>query len=211
MRYYFAFVGALLLAGRRPFAEREDDVLRRRDHHPNTQGALLLGMVPEGDGVGVADLLERAASGGVEVLYLLGPELLTRFPDQDLVRRALKGAGYVVLHDTHARPEHAEVHALFAVASVAESEGTFVNYAHRLQRIQRAFQPPGEAKSSLEVLGSLLERLGGGKRMASAREVFRAMAASVGGFDGLNLDRVGPLGVALRAPGASLAVAVASA
>jgi NADH-quinone oxidoreductase subunit G len=178
-------------------AEREDEVLRRQDHNPNTRGASALGVVPGEGGAGVAGILERAARGELKLLYLLGPELLTRWPDRELVKRALKGAAFVVLHDTHRRPEHDLVHALLPRAAFAESEGTFVNFDHRLQRLNRAFPPPGQARPAADVLASLIDALGHGPAPRGARAVLREIAGAVPAFAGTGFDRCGPLGMRL--------------
>jgi len=151
--------------------EREDEVLRRKDPNPNTQGARELDLLPGPGGGGVAAMLERAARGELSVLYLLGPELLTRWPDRAQVLRALQATPYVVLHDTHRRPEHEHVTMLLPKATFVESEGTFLNHARRLQRLQKAFAPPGLSRPLADSLADLLDLLGNGPAPRGARAV----------------------------------------
>jgi predicted molibdopterin-dependent oxidoreductase YjgC len=131
------------------------------------------------------------------VLYLLGPEVLLRWPDQQLVEAALAGAEFVVLHDTHLRPAHDRVDALLAVSTYAEMDGTFVNHAPRIQRLTRAFPPPGAARTGVEALAELIEALGGARLPREPRALFREIAGSVPAFAGLTYERIGPLGVPL--------------
>ena len=180
--------------------EREDQVLRRADHHPNSRGAELLGLVPDDEGDGVAAILERAAEGKVKFLYLLGPELLQSWPDQELVARALAGAAYVAVHTARREDLGAAADAIDAVlpaASFAELDGTFVNHARRLQRVRKAVAPPGEARSAAEVVAALESRVTGDPACGTAAGLFAELAAAVSAFDGLRWERLGPLGVSL--------------
>lgn len=179
-------------------SELEDEVLRRVDHNPNTRGAELLGLTPAEGGLDVARALAQAAAGEVDVLYLLGPELLTRWPDRGAVDRALRGARFVVLHDTHARDSHDQIDLLLPSAAFAETDGTFVNHDRRLQRLHRAFAPPGVARSRVEVLGEIRSALGQRDAARTPRAAFREMAGAVDALAGLTFERIGPLGVALR-------------
>jgi len=177
--------------------EREDALLRRADHHPNSRGAELLGIIPEEGGWDVRQSLDRAARGEVGVLFLLGPELFGSV-EPERVEAALKGAGSVVLMDTRERPEQAWVDLLLPVATFAEVEGTFLNHAGRLQRLTRAWPPPGGTRAAVEVLGDLRSQLSGEETPRSAAEVFAEMAESVAALDGRSFQGVGPLGVALE-------------
>ena len=179
-------------------AEREDQVLRRADHNPNTRGAELLDLKPGAGGKDVAGILAAAAAGKVDVLWVLGPELW-RWPDHDAVARAVKGAAFTVLHDTHEREEHALFDLVLPTAAVAECEGSFVNFAMRLQRFRRAVAPPGEARSLAEVLAAVEAGLRGESPLRTAREIFHQLSAEVEVLRGLTLESLPNLGVDLAA------------
>jgi len=177
--------------------EREDALLRRADRNPNTRGAELLGLVPGDGGDDVAAALERAARGEVDVLYLLGPELLTSWAEPAAVALAIEKAGFVILHDTHVRPEQCGIDVVMPAASFAETDGTFVNHARRLQRLHRAFAAPGAARGRVDVIGELRVALGDADAPRTPRDAFREMAAAVEVLDRLKFERIGPLGIAL--------------
>jgi NADH-quinone oxidoreductase subunit G len=58
------------------------------------------GGVPEERGLDTAAMLQAAADGRLQVLVLLGADPLADFPDRELARRAVAGAGFVVAVDT---------------------------------------------------------------------------------------------------------------
>jgi len=61
---------------------------------------------------------------------------------------------------THDQPVLEHVHAVLPAALWAEVEGTFTNFARRVQRIRRAVPAPGEASARWEMTLALLSRLG---------------------------------------------------
>jgi NADH-quinone oxidoreductase subunit G len=82
-------------------------------------------------------------------------------------------------------------------AAFAEKRGSMVNVTGRLQRLNRAVEPIGDAKDDWEILRDLILALQGAKPgdgPAAIEDVFKAMAASVPEFDGLSLSKIGDLG-----------------
>jgi len=70
-----------------------------------------------------------------------------------------------------------------------------VNCKGRLQRLNRATRPPGNARDDWEILRDLLQAIGGGDSLHSIEEVFRRMSETVPQFAGLSLSKIGDLGV----------------
>jgi NADH-quinone oxidoreductase subunit G len=89
-------------------------------------------------------------------------------------------------------------HFVLPGASFAEKRGSMINGAGRLQRLNRAIAPPGQAMDDWQILLKLKEALGGGNGLHTIEEVFKAMAAKVPAFAGLTLSRIGDLGVELK-------------
>jgi NADH-quinone oxidoreductase subunit G len=168
---------------------REDQVLQRADKNPNTQGCLDLGLGRSG----VAEALAACRSGRVKVLVLQGPELL-RLPE---AVDAVAAVPFVVVMATHESPELDRAHVVLPAAMWAEAEGTFTNYQRRVQRVRRAFPPPGTARSRWELAAGLLQRLGATFPATSARDAFALLAGSVPDYSGLDYRVLGSTGRAL--------------
>src|SRR5437764_14251935 len=77
----------------------------------------------------------------------------------------------------------------------AEKRGSLVNGKGRLQRLNRAARPPGNARDDWEILRDLLQAIGGGDSLHSIEDVFRRMSETVPQFAGLSLSKIGDLGV----------------
>jgi NADH-quinone oxidoreductase subunit G len=165
---------------------REDAILQRADKNPNTQGCLELGIGRSG----LAEILGACRAGKVQALLLQGPELL-RSPEAS---EAVSHVPFVAVFATHEGPELAKAHAVLPLALWAEVEGTFTNYAQRVQRLKKAIPPPGEARPAWQLAAALLERLGAPLKAASAREVFALLSPSVPAFRGLDYKTIGDSG-----------------
>jgi NADH dehydrogenase/NADH:ubiquinone oxidoreductase subunit G len=70
-----------------------------------------------------------------------------------------------------------------------------VNGKGRLQRLNRATRPPGNARDDWEILRDLLQGIGGGNSLQSIEDVFRRISETVPQFAGLSLSKIGDLGV----------------
>jgi NADH-quinone oxidoreductase subunit G len=77
----------------------------------------------------------------------------------------------------------------------AEKRGSMVNGKGRLQRLNRAVRPPGNARDDWEILRDLLQAVGGGDSILSIDDVFRQISETVPEFAGLSLNKIGDLGV----------------
>ena len=90
-------------------------------------------------------------------------------------------------------------------ASFAEKRGSMVNVTGRLQRLNRAILPPGEAAPDWEILAALLAEL---KPEAAQpkmiQEVFAMLATEVSEFNDLTLQKIGDHGLQVKETGVTI-------
>jgi NADH-quinone oxidoreductase subunit G len=166
-----------------------DDFLIKADKNPNTRGLQALGLL-NGE-ASVDSILKAAAEGSVKVLVVFAADLVTAL-GREVVERAL-GDVQVVVFDTDYSGITEYADCVLPIATVAETDGTFTNYAGRVQRVRQAFPPPGEAKPGWEALSRLHAKLGGAHYL-SAAEVFAELAKTVPAFAGLTYGNLGSHG-----------------
>jgi NADH-quinone oxidoreductase subunit G len=75
-----------------------------------------------------------------------------------------------------------------------------INIKGRIQRLNQAIQPPGQARDDWEVLRDLVQAVGGSNGVYSIEEVFKVMASETPALQGLTISRVGDLGLQLSLP-----------
>lgn len=163
-----------------------DALLLSADRNPNTAGAKLLG-------VATGKLPEIAAEANahkVKLLLALGEDALASGID-------LKRIGTVIAMNILPDQTTNSANVVLPAAGFAEKRGSMVNKNSRLQRLNNAINPPGEARDDWEILADLLKGICG-EQFATLEDVFKGIATSVPAFDGLTFSRIGDLGVQLK-------------
>ncbi|HVE91620.1 MAG TPA: molybdopterin dinucleotide binding domain-containing protein, partial [Actinomycetota bacterium] len=131
------------------------------------------GPVPEQPGEDTAAVLSRARSGGLDLLWLVGADVLGDVPDARLGAEALVGAGYVVVQDVQSSDLVEFADLLLPAAAFAERDGTLTDWEGRRQPIQAGVDPPGSARADYAILSECARRLGrpiGCRRLGDVQE-----------------------------------------
>jgi len=168
-----------------------DDILLSRIRNPNTIGARLILGLDDEPGAKLGALARGVNSGEIRALLCLG-ENPTKF---GIAAEQLANLTTFVAMDilSNAATERATV--VLPASGVAEKRGSMINGDGRLQRLNRAVRPPGNARDDWEILRDLLQALGGSNGLYSIDDVFRRMSAEFSEFSGLSLSKIGDLGV----------------
>jgi len=176
------------------FRNREDDLLRRSDKHPNTQGALDLHL--DGALGGLAGLAAAASEGLIRAVWVAFHPQLVGIDDAEILAnltRLLSAAEFSVVSTTHAFDWTAGATVLLPMAAWAEETGTYTNYAGRIQLTRRAVAPPGAARPLHELMSSMIGRQGEEIPREPA-QIFSLLAGDMPSLGGLDYDAIGPLG-----------------
>jgi NADH-quinone oxidoreductase subunit G len=127
--------------------------------------------VPAERGLDTRGILEAAAAGEVATLVLLGADL-DDFPDRDLARRGLAGAGTVIAVDLFLTETSAQADVVFPAAGFAECDGTTTNLEGRVSTVAQAVTPPGTARSDWMIAAELAFRLGHDLGLESVEDIW---------------------------------------
>ncbi len=114
-------------------------------------GGLDIDFLPGQGGLDVAGILEGAASGDIEVLYLLGAD------EFDVSRT---GDAFVIYQGSHGDSGARIADIVLPGAAYTEKNGTYVNTEGRVQLGERAVFPPGDAREDWTIIRALSEHLG---------------------------------------------------
>jgi predicted molibdopterin-dependent oxidoreductase YjgC len=110
-------------------------------HGPNTVGVKRAGLTPSEGGMNGAQVLEAAANGQIDLLFLAAANPFNGARDFETAQRALEATPFVVVQTLFLNEvtEYADV--VLPAASYLESDGTTTNFAGRVQNIKAAFRP----------------------------------------------------------------------
>ncbi len=116
--------------------------------------------LPDNRGLDAAGILQAAAAGRIETLFLLGADPLNDFGDRELAERALAGARTVIATDLFLTESVRQADVVLPAAGYAEVAGTTVNLEGRVTTLAQAVTPPGTAQSDWVIAAELARRLG---------------------------------------------------
>ena len=114
-------------------------------------GGIDIGFVPQNGGKNTQSIIEGAANGSVEVLYLLGA---------DEIDMSQLGNTFVIYQGHHGDAGAHRADVILPGATYTEKNATYVNLEGRVQHTRRAIFPPGEAQEDWVIVRDLAIALG---------------------------------------------------
>jgi NADH-quinone oxidoreductase subunit G len=177
------------------YQKRQDDLLRRWDKHPNTQGAIDLGLA--GSLNGLKGLRERAEKKEIRAMWIsFHPQMVGEDEPEiiDELRRLIATLEFSVVSTTHEFDWAQKATALLPMASWGEERGTYTNYAGRIQITNRAVMPVGAAQPLHVTMAEML-RLSGKAMPTDPSAIFESISREVPAYTGLDYDSIGLLGM----------------
>ncbi len=166
---------------------------------PNTMGALHLGMspgllpggqsldvskaqvawpnLPASKGMSGHDALVAASKQDLEVLFLLGPDVLSECPDRQLVERALERSSLVVAVDSIFGDLTDLVDVVLPLSAFGEYIGTFTNVEGRIGSVGQKLVPLGVAQKGWEIASAIATSLGYDLGFEKEEDIWREIVA----------------------------------
>jgi formate dehydrogenase alpha subunit len=158
-------VGALpnFLPGYQPVTEAEARAkfaaawqLESADWTPDRTALFDLGAVP---GLTVTEMIDRAGTGKIRSLYILGENPAMTDPDVRHAQHCLAACEFVILQEIFPSETAVMADVLLPGVTWAEKVGTFTNTDRRVQLARQAIDPLGEARPDWVILSDLARRI----------------------------------------------------
>jgi NADH-quinone oxidoreductase subunit G len=194
-KYFQARVDFRLGSEAQNYQREEDALLRRLDKHPNTQGALDLGL--GGTLNGLQGILGLAEQRQIRAMWISFHPQMVRDDDPEILDqlgRLIRALEFSVVSTTHEFSWAASATILLPMAAWAEETGTYTNYSGRVQIANRAVAPAGGAVP----LHAMMARLLGFSGIQVSPEpgaVFEWMARETPGYTGMTYATIGSMGL----------------
>jgi len=177
-----------------PHVGEGDKFLLNADRNPNTNGARLAGVAAELVGSRIPVISDAIKAGKIKALIVQGENVAKYGIVEDLLAKL----ELLVVIDTLPNKVTDIAHYVLPGATFAEKRGTFINAKNRLQRLNVAVPSPGIARPEWQTFAALLNELGADSGYLTIEDVFADMARSLAPLAGLNLSKIGDLGVELQ-------------
>jgi predicted molibdopterin-dependent oxidoreductase YjgC len=153
--------------------------------------------IPGKRGWHLSQMFEAMEHGNLRSLYVIGENPAQSEADQGRTTRLLSGLDHVVAQDIFLTRTAEMAHVVLpSAASWCEDEGTVTSSERRVQRVRKALEPPGQARTDLAILSDLARRLGTDWGAPSAERVWdelRSLSPWHGGMSYRRLEDLGGL------------------
>lgn len=117
--------------------------------------------IPAKRGLAYPDIVEAAVAKKIRALWIIGTNPLVSYPNQGLLRHALSNLDFLVVQDGYHPTPTTELADLVLPAAIwGEKEGTYTNSERRVSKVNKAVDPPGEARADFDIFLDLAGRLG---------------------------------------------------
>jgi len=176
----------------KPFS---DNYLIKEDKNPNTRGAAALGY--NLDMEASRGMYRLAFDSQLAVLIVFHHDLAAGFDPQHLAT-ALGSVPTIIFIGPNRNATSEFAHILLPAASWPEKDGTFTNFAGRVQRLHKAVEPLGDARPEWQILKRLGKELGVSAPYLDAADVFAAIGQTVPALAGMNYEVIGSNGTMLK-------------
>ncbi len=127
--------------------------------------------LPEIPGLTIMEMMDAAYEGRMKGMYIIGENPLLSDPDLRHVQDSMKRLEFVVVQDIFPSETSEYADVILPAVSFAEKDGTFTNTERRVQLLNKAVEPVGEAKSDWEIISLLSGVMGYPLRYNNSSEI----------------------------------------
>lgn len=147
-------------------------------------------------GVSAVEVFQKMREGEIKGLLSICSNMMVSLPDTNKVRESLEELDFYVCIDFFMSESARFADVVLPGTTWAEDEGTTTNGEGRVIKINKAIDPPGEAKNDWWILQEIARRMGRGQyfQFNNPREIFDELrAASKGGkadYYGITYEKI---------------------
>jgi assimilatory nitrate reductase catalytic subunit len=147
-------------------------------------------------GVSAVEVFNKMREGEIQGLLSICSNMMVSLPDTNKVRESLEGLEFNVCIDFFMSESSRYADVVLPGTSWSEDEGTTTSGEGRVIKINKAIDPPGDAREDWKTLQEIAHRMGRGKyfQFNSPREIFNELRlASRGGkadYYGITYEKI---------------------
>ncbi len=174
-----------------PRFDKGDDFLLKPDRNPNTNGAILTGICSKRIGENLQSIKNKIEQGELKTLIVFGEDIVK----VGINPQVLSKLEMLVVSDILPNATTPLASYLLPGCAPAEKSGTFTNINLRVQKFNKAIEPPGDARPEYEFLSELIGLMTGENTGYTAKEIFNKMTLEIADFNKMNWSKLGDAGL----------------
>ncbi len=151
--------------------------------------------LPAKPGKHMSAMIDAMEAGEITALYCLGENPAQSEADGARTIKILSELDFMVSQDMFLTKTSKMADVVFpAAAAWVETEGTVTSSERRVQRVRKALDPPGQAKSDMDIISLLADRMGHGWGMPTAEEAWDELRSLSPMHAGMSYKRLEDMG-----------------
>jgi len=116
--------------------------------------------LPAKRGLAYPDIVEATVSKKIRALWIIATNPLVSYPNQGLLRHGLSNLDFLVVQDGYHPTPTTELADLVLPAAIwGEKDGTYTNSERRVSKVNKAVDPPAEARPDFDIFLAIAEKL----------------------------------------------------
>ncbi len=147
--------------------------------------------IPADPGWHVTQMFDAMETGELRAMYMIGENPAQSEADAKRTVELLDGLDFLLVQDIFLTKTAAMADVVFpAAAGWAETNGTVTSSERRVQRVNKALDPPGDAKDDVEILCLLARAMGHDWGMPTAEEIWDELRGLSPMHAGMSYERL---------------------
>jgi formate dehydrogenase alpha subunit len=137
------------------------------------------------------EIFDRIGHGEIKALYQVGENPILSEADANHVKQALDKLDFFVVQDIFMTETSKYADVVLPAVSFAEKDGTFTNTERRVQRVRKAVEPEGDAKTDWWITCEIAKRMGAkGFEFSEVSEIMTEINRLTPSYTGITYDRI---------------------
>jgi formate dehydrogenase alpha subunit len=150
--------------------------------------------LPLGPGLTSTEMTDAALNGTLKAMYIIGEDPVICDANITKTKAALENLDFLVVQEIFMTATARLAKVVLPAAAWAEKDGSYTSMERRVQWIDRAVPPVGEAKEGLWIINQIARRLGLDFNYTNAAEVLQEINRTVPAYGGMTRERISKIG-----------------
>ena len=169
---------------------------RRVDHEETARSFEEAWGVPLSRKVGykIPEMFDAAIAGELKAMYIFGEDVAQTDPDTAHVVAALENLEFMVCQEIFENETTKYADVVLPASAFLEKSGTFINAERRFQLVEAAIDPPGGARTDLDIIMTVSRMLGHEMGWQSPWDTLDEISRLTPQYRGVSKERIGRSG-----------------
>jgi formate dehydrogenase major subunit len=146
-------------------------------------------------GYKIPEMFDAAIAGDLKAMYIFGEDVAQTDPDTTHVIAALEKLEFVVCQEIFENETTKYADVILPASAFLEKSGTFINAERRFQLVEPAIDPPGGARTDLDIIMTVSRMLGHDMGWETAWDTLDEIARLTPEYGGVSKERIGRQGL----------------